>query len=309
MRLFLFALLLSALLTPRAGAQTISGSIGGTVTDASHNAVTGATVTIIESATAKKRATVSDAHGDFLVPALPAGGYQLEVEHPGYGKHVQRLTLGIDQELRVDVPLLPGSRTESVQVTATPPVVRTESAAMGALIENRNVVGLPLDGRNFYQLALLTPGVVPAAQGSAGAVLGDIALNMNGGREDANNFLLDGIYNGDPKLNTFGITPSVDAVQEFEVLTSVFDASFGRNSGGQVNVVLKTGSNAAHGTLYEFFRNAELDGRNYFAPADAAKPQYQRNQFGGSMGGPIRKNKTFFFLDYEGYRVRRESRR
>ena len=183
-------------------------------------------------------------------------------------------------------------------------MVKTDSAAMGTLIENRNVTGLPLDGRNFYDLALLVPGVVPAAQGSAGAVLGDIALNINGGREDANNFLLDGIYNGDPKLNTFGITPTVDAVREFEVLTSAFDSTFGRNSGGQVNVVLKSGSNALHGDAYEFFRNGALDARNFFAPSDAAKPQYQRNQFGATLGGPIRKNRTFFFADYEGTRIR-----
>ncbi len=304
MRNFLFVLFLSALLTPRSGAQTISGSIGGTVTDAAQKPVSGAVVTLTEGATAKKRSAVTDARGEFLVPTLPPGRYQLEVEHAGYGKNVQQLTLALDQEFRIDVPLLPGNRTDTVEVTAARPVVKTDSAAMGTLIENRNVVGLPLDGRNFYELALLVPGVVPAAQGSAGAVLGDIALNITGGREDSNNFLLDGIYNGDPKLNTFGITPSVDAIQEFEVLTSVYDASFGRNAGGQVNVILKTGSNALHGTLYEFFRNGALDGRNFFAPPGAAKPQYQRNQFGGSLGGPIRKNRTFFFADYEGNRVR-----
>jgi hypothetical protein len=304
MRPLVFAILSAALLAQPSAAQTIRGSIGGAVTDASHKPVAGAAITLTEAATAKKRTAVSDARGEFLVPSLPPGGYAIEVEMGGYRKHSQSLTLELDQELHVDVPLLPGNRTETVEVTAVRTLVRTDSAAMGTLVENRNVVGLPLDGRNFYQLALLVPGAVPAAQGSAGAVLGDIALNINGGREDSNNFLLDGIYNGDPKLNTFGITPSVDAVQEFEVLTSVYDAAFGRNAGGQVNVVLKSGSNAAHGTLYEFFRNGALDGRNFFAPSDVAKPQYQRNQFGASVGGPIRKNRTFFFADYEGTRAR-----
>ncbi len=304
MRLLSISILSTTLLLSTASAQTIRSSIGGTVSDTSHNPISGATVNLIEDATGKKRATVADAQGEFLVPTLPPGNYRLEVAHSGYRDYVQELTLALDQELRVDVPLLPGNRTDTVEVTATPAMVKTDSAAMGALIENRNVVGLPLDGRNFYELALLVPGVVPAAQGSAGAVLGDIALNINGGREDANNFLLDGIYNGDPKLNTFGITPTVDAVQEFEVLTSVFDATFGRNSGGQVNVVLKSGSNALHGDAYEFFRNGATDARNYFAPSDAAKPQYQRNQFGETLGGPIRKNRTFFFLDYEGTRIR-----
>src|SRR6185369_365546 len=126
----------------------------------------------------------------------------------------------------------------------------------------------------------------------------------NGAREDSNAFLLDGVYNGDPKLNTFGVTPPVDAIQEFEVLTSVYDASFGRNAGGQVNVVLKSGTNALHGTAYEFFRNGALDARNFFALGSEPKPRYQRNQFGASLGGPIRKDRTFIFADYEGRRSR-----
>ena len=132
---------------------------------------------------------------------------------------------------------------------------------------------------------------------------GDLTVNVNGAREDSNGFLLDGVYNGDPKLNTVGVTPSVDGIREFEVLTSNYDASFGENAGGQVNVITKSGSNALHGTGYEFFRNAALDGRNYFAPVNEPDPRYQRNQFGGSLGGPVRKDKTFFFFDYEGRRV------
>ena len=304
MRIIHHAICLAVLFALSSPAQTVRGSIGGAVTDSSRHALADAAVTLTEDATNRKHAAVTDARGEFLIPSLPPGSYQLEVMHPGYGGHSQRLILALDQELRVDVPMLAGNRTETIEVTATRAMVKTDSAAMGTVIDNRSIIGLPLDGRNFYQLALLVPGVVPAAQGSAGAVLGDIALNVNGAREDSNNFLLDGIYNGDPKLNTFGVTPPVDAIQEFEVLTSVYDASFGRNTGGQVNVVLKTGSNAFHGSAYEFFRNAALDARNFFAPAGAAKPQYQRNQFGASLGGPIRKGKTFFFADYEGGRAR-----
>jgi len=304
MRFFYLSLFLAALALSPASAQTIRGAIGGTVTDDGHKPLSRASVTLTENATAKKHTAATDNEGVFLVPTLSPGNYRLEVSRSGYRDYVQEVTLALDQEMHIDVTLLTGSRTDTVQVTAVRSMVKTDSAAMGTLIENRSVTGLPLDGRNFYDLALLVPGVVPAAQGSAGAVLGDIALNVNGGREDANNFLLDGIYNGDPKLNTFGVTPPVDAIQEFEVLTSVYDASFGRNSGGQVNVVLKSGSNAVHGSAYEFFRNAELDARNFFAPSDAAKPQYQRNQFGATLGGPIRRNRTFFFVDYEGGRVR-----
>src|SRR5581483_7719140 len=156
---------------------------------------------------------------------------------------------------------------------------------------------------NFYQLSLLLPGTVTPAQGSAGSVRGDFAINVNGAREDSNNFLLDGVYNGDPKLNGVGLTSAVDALREFEVAESTYDASFGRNAGAQINVVTRSGGNAFHGTGYEFFRNGALDAQNYFAPKDQPAPKYQRNQFGVTLGGPIRKNKTFFFTDYEGTRL------
>jgi hypothetical protein len=179
-----------------------------------------------------------------------------------------------------------------------------DSPALGTVIENRQVTGLPLDGRNFYELSLLVPGAVPPAPGSAGSVRGDFAFSVNGAREDANNFLLDGVYNVDPKLNTFGVRPSVEAIREFEMLTSTYDASFGRNPGAQVNVILNSGSNNFHGNVFEFDRNAALDARNFFAPATEPKPKYIRNQFGGSLGGPISRNRTFFFADYEGTRSR-----
>src|SRR6185436_4776869 len=148
------------------------------------------------------------------------------------------------------------------------------------------------------------PGAVPAAPGSAGSARGDFAFSVNGAREDSNNFLLDGVYNVDPKLNTFGVRPSVDAIREFEMLTSTYDASFGRNPGAQVNVVLKSGSNDFHGSVYEFHRNAALDARNFFAPSNEPAPKYIRNQFGVSFGGPVRRDRSFFFVDYEGGRSR-----
>ena len=151
------------------------------------------------------------------------------------------------------------------------PHLKKDSASLGTVIENRQVTGLPLDGRNFYELSLLVPGAVPPAQGSAGSVRGDFAFSVNGAREDANNFLLDGVYNIDPKLNTFGVRPSVDAIREFEMLTSTYDASFGRNPGAQVNVILNSGSNDFHGSLFEFHRNAALDARNFFAPGIGTK--------------------------------------
>ena len=148
------------------------------------------------------------------------------------------------------------------------------------------------------------PGAAPAAQGSASSLRGDFAFNVNGARDDAQSFVLDGFYNIDPKLNTPGVQPPVDGIREFEVLTSTYDASFGRNAAGQVNVVTHSGTNALRGTVYGFFRSEALDARNYFAPENEAAPDYSRQQFGGSVGGPIVRDRTFFFADYERTRLR-----
>ena len=223
------------------------------------------------------------------------------MESPNFLKYRERIELHVNQDQRVDVTLEVSGDTVEVDSTFDA-TLQKDSASQGAIIENRQVVGLPLDGRNFYELTLLVPGVSPPAQGSAGSVRGDFAFSVNGAREDSNNFLLDGVYNVDPKLNTFAVRPSVDAIREFENLTSTYDASFGRAAGAQVNVVLKSGSNDLHGSIFEFHRNGALDARNFFVPANEADPRYLRNQFGFSLGGPIRKDKTFFFADYEGTR-------
>jgi outer membrane receptor protein involved in Fe transport len=284
--------------------QTVKGSIGGTVSDPSGRAVAGARIELVNEETNKRRIARTSPAGAFLLTALAPGTYRIDVERDGFRKHTQTLVLAVNQEIDLTVPLLAGSRTDSVSVSGQAPMTRTESASMGGVINTRAILGLPLDGRNFYELGLLLPGVVPAAPGSAGSVRGDFAINVNGGREDSNNFLLDGVYNGDPKLNGFGVNPPVDAIREFEVLTNAYDASFGRNAGGQVNVVTKSGTNQVHGTIYEFFRNAGLDARNFFAPSNEASPKYQRNQFGASAGGPLVKDRTFLFGDYQGRRVR-----
>src|SRR5205814_3438441 len=234
--------LLSNLLSSHAvQAQALKGSLVGSVADASGKPVSGVSLTLISDVTARKRTTVTDSRGEFVISLLAPGTYRLEAEREGFRKHVQPVELRVDQEIRLDIPLLAGQRTEQVTVTAQRGTVRTDSAALGAMIENRQIQGLPLNGRNFLELSLLTPGTVPAAPGSAGSVRGDLAINVNGAREDSNAFLLDGVYNGDPKLNTVAVTPPVDAIQEFEVLTSAYDSSFGRNSGGQVNVIVKSG--------------------------------------------------------------------
>ncbi len=287
-----------------AHAQSLKGSITGRVTDDAGKPLAGVRITVAHDETNKKRSAATDPDGEFVIALLPPGPYRLDAERGGYRKHVQPLALQVNQELRLELPLLPGAITEQIVVTAARGVLKTDAAALGSLIDNRHIRGLPLDGRNFLELSLLVPGAAPAAPGSAGSVRGDFAIHINGAREDSNLFLLDGVYNADPKLNGFGVNPPVDAILEFEVLTSSYDASFGRNAGGQVNVVLHSGANRLRGTAYEFFRNASLDGRNFFAPRSEPDPRYQRNQFGGSLGGPLRRDRTFFFADYEGRRLR-----
>ena len=284
-------------------AQSLHGTIAGTVTDASGNALGEARVHLREVETGRERTTTVSQTGDFRIPLLPAGRYRLEVQGPGYQGRSLELDLLINQEIRIEVPMLPASRGESIEVRAPRSLLKPESAATGTVIENRQIRGLPLDGRNFLELTLLTPGVNVAAQGSAGSVRGSFAVNVNGARENSNMYLLDGVYNGDPKLNGTGVNASADAIREFEVSTSTYDASFGRNGGGQVNVVVKSGTNDVHGTAYYFFRNSALDARNFFVPAGEPDPRYQRNQFGFSAGGPLSRNRTFLFGDYEGRRA------
>jgi hypothetical protein len=287
------------------GAQTLHATIRGQVADISGSSLANVQVTAVNEDTGEKRRTISDPDGEFTLSVLPAGSYRLEAELPGFRKYVGRgISLQVGQDWRVNLALQPGGPSEEIIVTVTQDLVKPDAMNMGAVVENRQIVNLPLDGRNFLQLALLLPGTAPAAQGAPGSIRGEFSVNVSGAREDSNNFVLDGVFNNDPKLNTFAINPPVDAIREFEILTSTYDASFGRSGGAQVNVALKSGTNQLHGTAYEFFRNAALDARNFFAHTEDAAPRYQRNQFGFSLGGPVRKNRTFFFGDYEGRRVR-----
>ena len=257
-------------------AQSYRGAILG-------GSLAGAKVTLLQTETGKERTAEAGGAGEFAFTQLAPGSYQLTAAKDGYKAFPRDIDLLVNQEVRVDVPMY--KTTDSVTpvtVSATAEVLRTQTSQLGVAIEPRNVGSLPLNGRNFFELTLLTPGAVPAAQGSAGSVRGDFAIHVNGAREDANGFLLDGMYNGDPKLNGYAVNPPVDAIREFEVATSTYDASFGRNAGGQVNVVTKSGTNALHGTAYEFFRNGAMDATNYFAPASEPAPEYRRNQYGAT---------------------------
>jgi hypothetical protein len=272
--------------------------------DATGAPVPSTTVRVINEATGEERtSTTSSSDGKFTVTSLPPGPYRVEVEKPGFTKRTTRLELQVNQERWLDLELAVGQVAERLDVSTNEPVQR-ESAALGTVIEGRQISGLPLDGRNFLELSLLAPGTAPAPQGSASSLRGDFALTANGGREDAQGFLLDGLANVDPKLNTTGVRLPVDAIREFEILTNGYDASFGRNAGGQINVVTHSGTNTLHGSLYGFFRTRSMDARNFFAPRNEPAPTYNREQMGGTLGGPIVRNRTFFFTDYEHTRLR-----
>jgi hypothetical protein len=297
------ALLLAFLLAPVLHAQSHRGSIRGRVEDPSGAVIAGAAVTVVNEATGEARTTASGGEGAFVVAELEPGLWRVEVSTPGHKTYVEQLTLEVNQERRVDVRLQIGALADRVEVVAPLVDLRRGTPSMGTIVGNRQILDMPLDGRNFLELTLLAPGAVPAAQGSAGSVRGDFALSVNGGREDFNNFLLDGGDNVDPKLNTAGVRPPIDAIQEFEVVTSTPEAAFGRQGASQVSVVMKSGTNKVQGTAYNFFRNGALDARNYFAPKNEPAPEYRRNQFGSSLGGPLVRDRTFFFADYEGTRA------
>ena len=291
------------LLPADADAQTLHASLRGQVVDISGARCPNAQVAAVNEETGETRRTASGPDGTFRITVLSPGSYRIEAELSGFRRYVGKgVRLQVGQELRIQIELTPGGPADEIVVTVRQDMVRPDATDRAAVIDTRRILDLPLDGRNFLQLSLLLPGIAPAAQGSPGTVRGELAVNANGAREDANNFILDGVFNNDPKLNSSAINPPADAIREFEILTSSYDATFGRSAGAQVNVALKSGTNSFHGTAYEFIRNAAIDARNYFAGPSDPTPRYQRNQFGFSVGGPVRKNHTFFFADYEGRR-------
>lgn len=286
-------------------AQTLQANIRGQLEDASGYPLPNVLVRAISEETNDTRQTYTSPEGEYTFSMLRPGSYRVEAELSGFSKYIEPgIHVSVGQNLRLSIVLRPGGPSDEIIVIARQDLVEPDATHSGAVIDNRQILNLPLEQRNFLTLTLLTPGASPAAQGSPGSVRGEFAMNVSGAREDSNNFVLDGAFNNDPKLNSVAINPPVDAIREYEVLTSTYDASFGRSGGAQVNVVSKSGTNGFHGTAYEFFRNAALDANNFFERAENGDARYQRNQFGFSLGGPLRKDHTFFFVDYEGRRVR-----
>jgi len=289
-------------------AQVESGTINGTVVDSSGAVLPGARVTITNAATNQARTTVTNTSGQYSVPFLAPGTYKVEASKDGFANVVRSgLALQVDQTLGINLTLKPGSVQETVEVTGQEPPLQTETATLGNVVDSQQVQTLPLNGRNFMDLASLTAGTTPAEPGSRNQAEG--GFSSNGNRSYDNNIMLDGVDNNSlsPDLRNgtdFMVQPPPDAIQEFKVETNGYGPEFGRGGGAAVNIAIKSGGNAFHGDAWEYLRNEKFDARNFFDTTDPKKPSYKQNQFGFTFGGPIVRNHTFFFGDYQGTRIR-----
>jgi hypothetical protein len=294
-------------------AQTETARLQGTITDPSGGVVVGATVTATNKGTGREASAQTSEKGYYVIPALPAGFYHLEVAQPGFEKVSRDFELQISQIALVDLQLTVGAATQTITVTEGSPVIDSVDSALGAVIEGKQITDLPQNGRNFTQLATLEPGVnrgspTGAATGTQNntetfryAESGGASLVVNGLPPQANNFLFDGIDNNETLVNTVIFFTNEDALQEFRVITNVAPAEFGRAGGGVITSSLKSGTNAFHGSAYWFHRDESLDSKFFFD--SGTKPVLARNQFGGTLGGPVWKDKVFFFVDYQGLRL------
>ncbi|HLY15707.1 MAG TPA: carboxypeptidase regulatory-like domain-containing protein [Bryobacteraceae bacterium] len=318
-RWFLLLPLLGSSLVFPLWANDPTGTITGTVSDISGAVVPKARVTVVNEGTNATREAVTNDDGDFTMALLPPGHYRVSVEKDGFRRTIHGgVDLDVDQTARVDFTLQVGILTEEVKVTDTQPIVQTDTSTLGQVIDGRLVHELPLNERNFLSFALLAPGSQLPVSGSQNSTQGG-AVSVNGAREQSNNFLLEGVDNNDPYINQYVALPSIDAIQEFKVQSGNYSAEFGRSGGAQVNVILKSGTNQFHGVLFEFLRNRNLDAKNFFdqpyctatsVPGTCGPiPSLDRDQFGGTFGGPIRKDRTFFFVSYEGLRLRQATTR
>src|SRR6202521_4472513 len=292
-------------------AQTFRGTILGTVMDSSGAAVSGATVTVKNIETGLLRTAATGEDGSYSVPELPIGNYSVTVEMNGFKSGVMTgIRVDISSERRADVTLQPGALAQTVEVSGEAlPLVETTSNTLGGAFESKQVEDLPINGRDYTKLLINVPGAAgePNGAGDSPGSFGYVAVNGNRGR--ANNFMLDGTdendgYRNDPAINEGGVfgTPGtvlpLDAIAEVRVLSN-FEPEYGRNAGGVINIVTKSGTNSYHGSAYEYFRNDHLNARNFFNSV-GKKDAFRNNQYGGTLGGPLAKDKTFFFLAYEG---------
>jgi hypothetical protein len=305
-RLSRFAWVLTTffLMVPPGSAQKDTGAINGTVKDQSGGVVVGAKVRITDVDRGTAIDTVTNDVGEYTVSPLKVGRYKVSVEKAGFKTALAGpIVVEVQEHPTVDVRLQVGHPDETVTVTAQNPLLEQETSELGQVIDSQRAITLPLNGRNYAQLALLGAGVVPSEPGSR--VETSFGFSSNGARALQNNYLLDGVDNnsnlGDVLSGqAYVIQPSIDAIEEFKVQTNAYSAEFGRGNGAILNAIIKSGTNSFHGDVYEFFRNDALDGRNAF---DSSRQPYHQNQFGATLGGPIVKDRTFFFMDFEGLRI------
>lgn len=315
-RLILVVLLLTlfASVTPASWAQKDTGTIVGSVKDPSGAVVPNASVTVTDVEHGQTLNTTTNSDGDFVASPLRVGRYTVTVQQSGFKKAVSvPVDLDVQQRVAVNVVLQVGEISESVVVSSATPLLESETSELGQVVDSQRVANLPLNGRNFAQLALLTAGTAPSEPGARDEQ--SFGFSAGGARSLQNNFLLDGIDNNSnltDLLNetNYVIQPPVDALAEFKVQTNAYSAEFGRGNGAVVNAVIKSGTNDVHGSVWGFLRNNTLDARNYFDPVGKGAPPYEQYQFGGTFGGPVYipgvydgKNRTFFFVDYEGLRI------
>ena len=300
-------------------AQMATAELTGNVLDSTGAGVPNATVIATNVGTGIAHNTVSEKGGDYVLTDLPPGDYVLTVEAAGFRKLEQTgVSLQVNQQARVDLSLQVGQAAETVSVTGHPPLLESESSSVGTVINQQLVNELPLNGRNFVQLATLSPGVNGVGQSTTGTIMGGgrpddrragSEIFSDGNREGDNNFLFDGVDNNERLTLSVTLRPAVDAVREFKIQTNLYSADVGRNSGAVIDIISKSGTNNLHGSLFEFLRNSDVDARTYFNKVGTNFPSFRLNQFGGSLGGPVvipkvyhGKDKTFFFVDYEGFR-------
>ena len=287
----------------RLSAQQITGNIRGTVTDPTGAVILGATVTAQQVETGLSRSADSDRNGNYLLLELPVGHYRLQVAAKGFEAYVQDgITLNVNETASISPHLAVGSERQQVVVRADAEMIEPTVTSMGKVVQERELEDLPLNGRNFSQLGLLQPGVVPLTPGIAeagGSLRDGQAYAVNGQRPESNNFLIDGANNFNGIDGGFVLKPPVDGISEFRIITHSANAEFGGALGSTTNIITRSGTNQLHGTLWEFLRNDDLDANNYFAQT---KEPLKQNQFGAAAGGPIMKDKTFIFGFYEGFR-------
>ena len=298
----LWSILFTLAIAHGAFAQVSRGTILGTVKDTSGAVIPGVGVTAINEDTGLRRTLVTDETGSFNADLLPVGKYRVEGELPGFRKEIRTgIELHIDQKARVDLTLQVGDVSEVVRVDAAAPLVQTEDASLSSTMDNRKIVELPLNGRDMSQLAYLIPGAFAPRQGSS--LGGRGGFSIAGQTESTNQIMLDGVNNNGGGTHEISARVNVDAIQEFKIQTNTYGAQYGRFAGAQVDAVTKSGTNSFHGNVYGFHRNDNLDARNFFDPWPLdKKPEFRRHQYGTTIGGPIQKNKMFFFAGYQGQR-------